>query len=122
NSQANVDVVLATNHVERVRDREHICPACERRKPSVANRPVPLVQANVGQTTTKTSTGSLGDALTAAGGIKIRIGNAGANFRSLACAAREGMNQVKDSVVPKCKLVDVAVGEYVGLRNGGVSR
>ena len=39
-SNADAEVVLAPNHIERVRNREHIGPALEGSKPAITQRPV----------------------------------------------------------------------------------
>src|SRR6266478_7291372 len=110
-STANPDIVLAANHVERVRDEEDVGPALERSKPAITQVPV-ITHECRGEATTHAVFGGLVDNTgrsVCTYAIQIRAQDT--DFGGLTCSVSKRQNVVENTIKAGCELVDIAIRE-----------
>jgi len=115
NGHADLDVVLAANHLERIADGENIGPTLEGREAAITNREVVAENFRDGQPAT-----DAGRSASVAGRtVEIRAGNA--ELSGSAGSRSFGSDVVEDAIVATADLIDGIRGKDVRLAQGDVA-
>ena len=112
---ADLDVVLAANHVKRVGNLKHVGAALEGSESAIAQRPVIVHQGGAHTTTHAVFGGLRRNPRWGIRALAVEVCAQDADVGRLASSVTKRPDVIEDSVIAKSELVDIPATENVGL-------